>query len=214
MACLTTQPGPCRHDLEDELYSPRARLVHGDCHLVPGNNSHRAHSNRPLSHYINGDGALSGPCTHQHRNIVDSTIDRWGPYNHSSCVPQCGSLPHTSCESDYLDLPDPNWRFSYTYPLPCAESGSVRWRPDQIHAYNRDVLRHNNQIARRRNVGVSGECVMLHPMMDPLGRFPPGFDRPLALPEFFEMDGEPLISFYLPSDSSSGADMRSLSQNP
>jgi hypothetical protein len=36
---------------------------------------------------------------------------------------------------------------------------------------------------------------MLHPMMDPLGRFPPGFDRPLALPEFFDMDGEPQYHF-------------------
>ncbi len=70
------------------------------------------------------------------------------------------------------------------------EGGRVRWGPDQIRAYNRDVLRHNNQIARRKAAGASAEYMMLHPTMDLQGRFPPGFDAPMRLEEFFGLDGK------------------------
>ena len=192
MACLASHPGFCRHDLETELRSPRARLAHGDYALVPLSHPHRAQSDRPLSHYINDDTALDARCALQHRSILGgvedaAVIDRVGPFGCSQYAPRCGSLCN---DADYLEMPDPGWRFSYTYPLQCVEAGGVRWSPEQIHAYNRDVLRHNNQIARRRNVGVPGEYMMLHPMMDPVGRFPPGFDRPLRLQDFFSMDGK------------------------
>lgn len=194
MACIASYPGLCRHDLETELALPRARLVHEDYALVPLSRSHRIHPDRPLSHYIADDAALDSHYANQRRPSLrrladDAVIDRAGPYAYSSTLPRCTSVMSPYDDAEYLDLPDPNWRFSYTYPLQCMEPGGVRWSPNQIHAYNRDVLRHNNQIARRRAAGVPGQYMMLHPMMDSLGRFPPGFDRPLSLQDFFGMDG-------------------------
>lgn len=195
MACLDNYHGLSRRDLEDELYSPRARLVHGDYPLLPVNRSRRLHSDRPLSHFIADDGAHDARCAARHRPLLDSItdpagIEREGPYDYSSCIPRCRTLPRLYNDADYLDPPDPHWRFSYTYPLPCMEPGGAPWSPDQIRTYNRDVLRHNNQIARRQAVGAPGEYMMLHPMMDQFGRFPPGFDSPLHPSEFFSMDGK------------------------
>lgn len=207
MACLASHPGFCHHDLGNEIYSPRPRLVHGDFAVVPLAPSNRGHSNRSLAQHINDDNALDTRCALQHPSnfggVGDAAlIDRNGPFICSSCAPRCRSHPHL-CD-DHLDVPE-GWQSPYTYPLQCMEPGGVRWGPDQIHAYNRDVLRHNNQIARRRDGGVPGKYLMLHPMMDPLGRFPPGFDRPLRLQDFFSMDGKqhshllPVRSFSMPS---------------
>jgi hypothetical protein len=195
MACLASCGGIYRHDLDTELHLPRTRLVRGDYALVPVTHSHRVHSDRPLSHYYNEDTALDAHCALRPRatfgGVTDaSLIDRTGPFDCHSCVPRCRGVPHIHDDTEYLELPDPNWRFSYTYPLQCMEAGGVRWSPDQIHAYNREVLRHNNLIARKRAVGAPGEYMMLHPMMDPHGRFPPGFDRPLMCEEFLNMDGK------------------------
>ncbi|KAF7509978.1 hypothetical protein GJ744_007292 [Endocarpon pusillum] len=193
MACLADYPAFCRHDLDNELHAPQARLISGDYALVPIKRTHRSCSDRPLAHYINDDNALDIRYPLRHRSILggasdDAIIDRHGPFLSSSYSPRYRSLPHLCDDADHLDLPDANWRLPYTYPLQCMEPGGVRWSPEQIHAYNRDVLRHNNQIARRRNAGLPDECMMLLPMMDSLGRFPPGFDRPLRLQEFFNMD--------------------------
>jgi hypothetical protein len=195
MACLTTYQGLCRHDLEDELNSPRTRLVHGDYALVPLASNRREHSDYPLSHYINNDSALSPPCALRHRAVLRgvtdaAAIDRQGPFGYSSYTPRCRSAPQPYDDAEYFDVPRAGWRFPHTYPLQCIEPGGSRWSPEQIHAYNRDVVRHNNQIASRRMVGVPSEYMMLHPMMDPLGRFPPGFDRPWRLDEFLAMDGK------------------------
>jgi hypothetical protein len=193
MSCPASYAGNCYCDLENDLHPPRPRLVRGDYALVPLTHSHRA--DRPLSEYISDDSPLNTACTLRHRPILGgvadaAVIDRDGPYGHHSYYPHCRSLPQSYDDVDYLDLPDPNWRFSHTYPLPCMEAGRVRWGPDQIRAYNRDVLRHNNQIARRKAVGVPGEYMMLHPTMDLQGRFPPGFDRPMRVEDFFGLDGK------------------------
>lgn len=190
MACHAVHPARFRFDLENELFAPRTRLVHGDYALVPVNSSHRMHSDRPLSHYYADDNALDTRCALRPHHMIAADaalIDRDGPYSYSA---RCRNHPHICDDAEYFDLPDPNWRFSYKYPLQCMEPGGARWSPDQIYAYNRDVLRHNNQIARRRAAGVPGEYMMLYPIMDPLGRFPPGFDRPLPIQDFFGMDGK------------------------
>jgi hypothetical protein len=195
MPYLASHPGFCRHGSGNEVYSPRPRLeVHGDFALVPLSPAHRGHSNRSLAQYINDDNALDKRCALQHRSFLSgfedaAAIDRNGPFVYPSCAPRCRSHPRL-CDDYYPGAPDSNRRFPHTYPLQCMEPGAVRWSPDQIQAYNRDVLRYNNQIARRRDGSVPGEYMMLHPMMDPLGRFPPGFDRPLRLQDFFSMDGE------------------------
>ena len=195
MPCIANHPGLCRHELDAELALPRARLAHEDYALMPLSHSHHMHPDRPLSHYIADDSALDTLYSHRRRPIFrgfadDALIDRTGPYAHSPYIRRCRSLTCPYNDAECLELPDPNWRFSYSYPLQCMEPGGVRWSPSQIHAYNRDVMRHNNQIARRRAAGVPGEYMMLHPMMDALGRFPPGFDRPLSLQDFFGMDGK------------------------
>lgn len=189
MPCNASHPGCCRHDLDSELALPRARLAHEDYALVPLSHSHHAHSDRPLSHYIADDSALDPHYSHRrrpiHRCYPDDASIAQSPY-----IPRCRNPGSPHNDAECLELPDPNWRFSYSYPLQGMEPGGVRWSPGQIHAYNRDVIRHNNQIARRRAAGVPGEYMKLHPMMDSLGRFPPGFDRPLSLQEFFGMDGK------------------------
>ncbi len=195
MACLADYPAFCRHDLDNELHSPQARLISEDYAIVPVKRTHRSYSERPLAHYINDDNASDIRSALRHRPMLggvadDAIIDRHGPFLSSSYSPRYRSLPHLCGDADHLDLPDSNWQLPYTYPLQCMEPGGVRWGPDQIHAYNRDVLRHNNQIARRTNAGVQGEYMMLLPMMDPQGQFPPGFDRPLRLQEFLNMDGK------------------------
>lgn len=194
MACLAHHQGICRYDLRNELLLPRARLLHSDYALVPLNHSQRARSDRPLAHHIADDSALDARCGLRHRSLLggvadSAVIDRIGPFGGSTCSPRCRSLPHLYDDAEYLDVPE-HWQFSHTYPLQCKESGGIGRSPDQIQAYNRDVLRHNNQIARRRNVGVPGEYMMLHPMMDPLGRFAPGFDRPMPFDHFLAMDGK------------------------
>jgi len=200
MPCLISHPEFCRHDLENEGCSSRTRLLHGDFALVPLPHPHRGHSNRSLAQHINDDNALETRCALQHRffpsRVEDAAaIDRNGPFIHTLCTPRCRGHSHL-CD-DYLDAPDSNRRFPHTYPLQCMEPGGVRWSPDQIQAYNRDVIRHNDQIARRRCYGVPGEHMMLHPVMDPHGRFPPGFDRPLRLQDFLSMDGKRQIYLLL-----------------
>lgn len=182
-----------RCDSGYERHSSRPRATHGDYALVPLNHSHRA--DRPLRDYIADENALDSACILRPARIFggggdSGAIDREGPYRYHPHSPRCRNVPHTCDDEDYLDQPDPNWRFSYTYPLACMETGRVRWGPDQIRAYNRDVLRHNNQIARRKAAGVAGENMMLHPMMDPHGRFPPGFDRPVGVEDFFRLEGK------------------------
>jgi hypothetical protein len=193
MPCLISHSEFCRHDLENEVCSSRPQILHGDFALVPLPHSHRGHSNRSLAQHINDDNALEARCALQHRSFPSRAedavvIDRNGPFIHTSCTSPCRGYPH-HCD-DYLDAPNSHRRFPHTYPLQCMEPGGVRWSPDQIHAYNRDVIRHNNQIARRRDHGVPGEYMMLHPVMDPHGRFAPGFDRPLRLQDFLGMDGK------------------------
>jgi hypothetical protein len=195
MPCLISDSGFCRHDLENEVCSSRPRLLHGDFALVPLPHTHRGHTNRSLAQHISDDNALETRCALQHRSFHSrvedaAVIDRNGPFIPTSCAPRCRCRGHAHLCDDYLDGPDIDRRFPYTYPLQCMEPGGVRWSTDQIHAYNRDVLRHNAQIARRRDDGVSGEYMMLHPVMDPHGRFPPGFDRPLRAQDFLSMDGK------------------------
>ncbi len=193
MAWLASHPRLYRHELENELCTPQARLVQGEYALGPLTYSQRVHSDRPLSHYISGDSALEAHYVLRHRPILGeaggvAVIDRDGPFRLSSYNPRFRSLPHLDAE--YLDMSDPNRRFPYSYPLPCMDTGGIRWSPGQIHAYNLEVLRHNNQIGRRRTVGESGEYMMLYPMMDPLGRLPPGFDRPRRIEEYLALDGK------------------------
>ena len=191
MACLASYNGCCRCGSGCDRHSSRPRAAQGDYALVPLNHSHRA--DRPLRDYIADDNALDSARGLRPGRVFSgvqdpAAIDRDGPYGYHLHSPRCRSLPHIY--EDYLDLPDPNWRFSYIYPLPGMEAGRVRWSSDQIRAYNRDVLRHNGQIARRKAASVPGEYMMLHPMMDPHGRFPPGFDRPVGIEDFFGWEGK------------------------
>lgn len=194
--------GLSRYDLENELSLPRARLIHGDYALVPLRSSRRAHSSHhPLTHYTS-DGVPFGQLgALGNRSILHpvrdaALVDRDGPYRCSSCTPRCEVHPQTHDDLEYLDIPHPGWHFPYAYPLSCMEPGGLRWGSDQIQEYNRDVLRHNNQIARRRSINVPAEYMMLHPMMDSLSRFSPGFDSPRSISEFLAMEGKQHSPFF------------------
>jgi hypothetical protein len=198
MACHTSYPRLYRQDLENECRSPLARLGHGEYALVPLENSRR----RSLAYHINDDSAHDTRCVLDHRPILGGVsdtaiIDRDGPFVRCACAPRCRSLPHSCDDAEHLELTANNGRFPYRYPVRCVEPGGVRWGPEEIQAYNRVVLRYNNQIGRRGAADMPGEPMMLYPMMDTLGRFPQGFDRPVRLPDFLDMDGEQDVPYPL-----------------
>jgi hypothetical protein len=190
------------HPFFDDIYSHRARLVDGGYALIHLPSPQRVRASDPLAHHItNDERAIDDAYALGHRNAIAeiadaSAIDREGPYTDASSRIRSPYLhryrtnPPLYDDLDLFDSPRPGWHFPHSYPISGLEPGGSRLGAEQIRAYNRDVLRHNNQIARRRATGVPSEYLMLHPMMDPLGRFPPGFDRPMNMEDYLAVDGK------------------------